>query len=279
LPFFVVALLFLNIRLSGPQALFLAAALLAIMIGLQFVMARRKGYRTDIGVKEVGTYWRSRGNMSFWFLVATIVDSVALNVDIVLVGLFVATESAGLYFNAFRTAGLMTLFMFAITLVIAPMVAKHYHAGEIYKAQAVTTLCAWAGFIFSVGIFVIFYLFGDLILSLFGESYMEGKTVLLLLSIGLLVDAATGPTRIVMMMTGHERAYVAIFGTIMLIGFVFQVVLIPYFGIVGAAAINMLARIIAQCAIAIWARQKIGLETSLLGGWSMRRAPKPTMSD
>ena len=39
--------------------------------------------------------------------------------------------------------------------------------------------------------------------------------MLILLSIGLLFDAATGPSRIVMMMTGHERDYVRIFGTIM----------------------------------------------------------------
>ena len=44
--------------------------------------------------------------------------------------------------------------------------------------------------------------------------------MLILLSIGLLFDAATGPSRIVMMMTGHERDYVRIFGAIMLVGMV-----------------------------------------------------------
>jgi O-antigen/teichoic acid export membrane protein len=96
--------------------------------------------------------------------------------------------------------------------------------------------------------------------------------VLVLLSIGLLFDAATGPSKIVMMMTGHERAYAAIFGTIMGLGFIIQILIIPTFGIVGAAAANMGARVIAQLAIALWCRLRIGLDTSLLGILATRSA-------
>ena len=94
---------------------------------------------------------------------------------------------------------------------------------------------------------------------------------------GLLFDAATGPSKIVMMMTGHERAYVVIFGSIMAVGFVVQIFVIPAYGIVGAAAANMGSRIIAQLAIALWCRLRIGLDTSLLGAFAVRgmsdRAP------
>lgn len=177
------------------------AGLLVLALGLQVLAARRRGYFNEISFAGLKTYWKARGRASRWFTIGTVVDSAALNVDVVLVGLFVATQSAGLYFNAFRTAGLMTLFMFAITLVIAPMVARHYHGGDLRKAQAVTTLCAWAGFVFSLVVFGIYVLFGDLVLSLFGETYGEGHLILVLLSIGLLADAATGPTRIVVHIT------------------------------------------------------------------------------
>ncbi|HHB82450.1 MAG TPA: hypothetical protein ENK61_03150 [Devosia sp.] len=261
----VIWLLYLNgAQISGPTALVLTAALLTFAMILQFVAGKRGGYLNGIGFGGLKTYLHQRGKASRWFLIGTVVDSAALNVDIVLVGLFLASENSGIYFNAFRTAALMTLFMFAITLVIAPMVSKHYHANELPKAQAVTSLCTWAGFVFSVGIFVGFILFGDLILSLFGASYAEGKIVLILLSLGLLADAATGPTRIVMMMTGHERAYVAIFGGIMGAGFILQIFVIPAFGIVGAASVNAATRIIAQTVISWWTYKNVGIDTSLL---------------
>ena len=252
-------------ELSGADALLLTSVLLAFALLLQFFVGKRGGYINGIKFSGLKSYLKTRGEASKWFLIGTVVDSAALNVDIVLVGIFVTSESSGVYFNAFRTAALMTLFMYAITLVIAPMVSRHFHAGEMLKAQAVTSLCTWAGFIFSVGIFIVFLLFGDLILSLFGAEYAQGKIVLIILSVGLLADAATGPTRIVMMMTGHERAYVSIFGGIMGLGFIIQIFVIPQFGLIGAATVNAGSRIIAQTVISWWTYKNVGIDTSLLG--------------
>lgn len=264
-PLIVVVFVVMGFELTGALALLIAALSLAVVMVLQFWFARRRGYYNEIGFKPVAAYWGVHGVASLWFFVGTVIDSAALNLDIVLVGIFVASESAGIYFNAFRTAGLMTLFMFAITLVIAPMVARHYHSGEIKKAQGVTTLCAWAGFLFSLVIFALFVFFGDVVLSLFGPEFSDGHAILVILSIGLLADAATGPTRIVMMMTGHERQYVSLFGSIMAVGFVVQLVVIPIYGVMGAAIVNALSRVVAQTVIAVWTTRKVGIDTSLLG--------------
>ncbi len=266
----VVWLLYLQgADLSGAAALLITAALLVFALVIQFLVGNQGGYVNSMSFSGLKTYVKERGGATKWFLIGTVVDSAALNVDIVLVGLFVASESAGIYFNAFRTAALMTLFMFAITLVVAPMVSKHFYAGEMKKAQAVTALCTWAGFIFSVGIFIGFWLFGDVILSLFGATFVEGKIILIILSVGLLADAATGPTRIVMMMTGHERAYVTIFGGIMGLGMIVQIFVIPTFGLIGAASVNAGSRIIAQSVISWWTYKNVGIDTSLLSAGSL----------
>jgi O-antigen/teichoic acid export membrane protein len=270
LPAAVIALFSLGIVLSGPDALVLSAALLAGMLVLQIGSALRSGYRLMPTFAAAPRFWSKWGGISRWLLLGALVETAALNADVILVGLMLNLESSGLYFNAFRTAGLMTLFTFAIELVIAPMVAQHYHAGDLRKAQAITALCAWAGFAFSLVIFAAFAFWGEPILSLFGPQYAQAELVLLLLALGLLFDAATGPSKIVMMMTGHERAYVAIFGTIMALGFAVQVIVIPLYGVVGAAAANMGARIVAQLAIALWCRTRIGLDTSLLGALRIR---------
>lgn len=272
LPGAVLALFAMGVVLSGPDALVLSAALLAGMLALQFWQAMRSGYVLRPALSGVADYWRQWGGISRWLMLGALIETATLNADVILVGLMLDLESSGVYFNAFRTAGLMTLFTFAIELVIAPMVARHYHAGQMRQAQAITALCAWAGFVFSLAIFAAFALWGDWILSFFGPAYAQGTLVLVLLALGLLFDAATGPSKIVMMMTGHERPYVAIFGSIMALGFLVQIMVIPTYGIVGAAAANMGARILAQVAIALWCRFRIGLDTSLLGVVSLRLA-------
>lgn len=270
LPGAVVLLFAFGIVLSGPEGLVLSAALLAGMLVLQFWQGNRKTYVLTPAFGAIRAYWKQWGGISRWLMLGAVIETAALNADVILVGLMLDLESSGVYFNAFRTAGLMTLFTFAIELVIAPMVAQHYHAGQMRQAQAITALASVAGFVFSLVIFALFVGWGGPILSLFGDYYAEGTLVLVLLAFGLLFDAATGPSKIVMMMTGHERAYVAIFGSIMALGFIVQFLVIPTFGIVGAAAANMGARIIAQIAIALWCRFRIGLDTSLLGIFSVR---------
>ncbi|UJW84311.1 lipopolysaccharide biosynthesis protein [Devosia sp. SL43] len=269
-PALVIGCFALGYVFSGPDALVLSASLLSGMLALQFWSAIKRGYILAPKRGVTRTYWRERGKIGTWLLLGAVIETAALNADVILVGLMLNLESSGIYFNAFRTAGLMTLFTFAIELVIAPMVAQHFHAGDMRKAQAITALGAGAGFVFSLVVFVAFVGWGDWILSLFGPAYEEGTLVLVLLSLGLLFDAATGPSKIVMMMTGHERAYVIIFGSIMAVGFLVQILVIPTYGIVGAAAANMGARIVAQLAIALWCRLRIGLDTSLLGVIAIR---------
>src|SRR4029079_11108822 len=261
LPLAVVALWDGGVTLSGWAALVLTAVVLGLALAFQYVFARARHYEIAAGSKGLRSYWAEHGKASHSFFLGTVLDSAALNVDTIFVGLLVAPAAAGVYFNAFRTAGLLTLFMFAITLVVAPMVAQHYHAGEMRKAQAITALCAWAGFVFSLLVFAGFLLFGDQVMSLFGGSHEQDTLLLIILSVGLLFDAATGPSRIVMMMTGHERAYVRIFGAVIVTGMIVQVPVILAYGAIGAAIVNTLARIAAQLAIALYSHRKIGLDT------------------
>ena len=214
LPAAVLALFSVGIVLSGPDALVLSAALLSGVLVLQFWGAMRRHYVLSPATGVTRSYWQQWGGISRWLLLGALIETVALNADVILVGLMLNLESSGLYFNAFRTAGLMTLFTFAIELVIAPMIAQHFHAGEMRKAQAIAAMGSASGFAFSLLVFVAFFGWGDWIMGLFGSAYAEGWLVLVLLSLGLLFDAATGPSKIVMMMTGHERAYAMIFGAI-----------------------------------------------------------------
>jgi O-antigen/teichoic acid export membrane protein len=273
LPLCVLALASGGVALSGFGALLLSAGLLALVLMVQAGVASAKGLVIAPGLNGLMGYLSARGFASFWFFLAALIDTVALNFDTILIGFFVSGESAGVYFNAFRTAGLMTLLMYAANLVIGPMVAAAFHGNDLRKAQAITALAAWAGFGFSLLVFATFVLFGEPILSLFGPEFASGYPLLVLLSIGLLFDAATGPTRTVMMMTGQERAYCAIFGGLTLLGITLQAILIPSLGVIAAAAINMGVRIVSELVISWWSLKQTGIDPTIFGILQLRRTP------
>ncbi len=265
LPGAAVLLAAAGLGLDGWEALLLAAALLAAVLALQAVIALRRGFAVLPRFRGVKTYWRRHGTLSRWFLYGAVIDVIALNADTVLVGLFVSPEQAGVYFNAFRTAGLMTLIGYAVTLALAPMLARHYHEGDIAKAQLFTSLSVLAGFFASLCFFVFFLVFGGTVMGLFGDGFAEGWPILIVLSVGLLVEAAIGPSRTVMMMTGQERAYVLVFGAITAAGLALQAVVLPHYGLLGAALVAMAARIVSQLVIGAWCILRVGVDPTLFG--------------
>lgn len=267
LPLAVLLLAGFGLSLSGSQALLLAALLLLACLLAQGGLAQAQHRFLAPAIRNIARYWRQNGRMSRWFLYGALIDTIALNADTLFVGLLLDPHAAGTYFNASRTAGLMTLFTYASTLVIAPMLTEHFHAGDRRRAQAVTAISAWSGFAFSLLAFGLFAAFGGTILSIFGPEYSEGRAILLILSIGLLFDAATGSSRTTMVMTDHERAYVYIAGGATLLGTLVQLAVIPLAGLVGAALVSMLVRIVTQLAIGWYCITRIGIDPTIFGPW------------
>lgn len=263
-PLFVWVLYLRGVRFDGLWALCFVALVLVVALGVQFWAARVR-YANGLRFSGLKDFWQRHHSLVLWIWLGTILDSAALNLDVVLVGALLTPEASGLFLNAFRTAGLMTLFLFAINQVVAPVVARHFHSGALGQAQNIVSFTAWAGFIFALAVFAGFLLFGAEIMGLFGPEYAAGVPILLILAGGLMVDAATGPTRIVMMMTGHQKAYVAIIAATSACALVLALLVIPFFGIIGAAIVNALARIATQVVLVWRTRLSVGLDPSILG--------------
>jgi O-antigen/teichoic acid export membrane protein len=271
-PIAVIGLYAMGIVLSGADALVLTAALLIGALALQYWIALRAKYELRMDWGGTAEYWAQNGAISRWLLLGALIETAALNVDVILLGLLDNLDNSAIYFNAFRTAGLMTLISYSIVLVIAPMITRSFYANEMRKAQLLASASVWVGFSFSLLIFLCFVLFGDQILLLFGPGYSDGKLILVLLAVGLLVDAATGPSRTLMMTTGHERSYVYAMGGITLVSLIVQVLVLPAYGMVGLALVNMLARLVSQAFMAIWCVRFIGIDPTIFS--ILRLLPK-----
>lgn len=268
----------LGLGLSGWGAILLAAGLLYVALLLQYGCARALRYRLAPGLSGIIPFWRQRGKISLWLLFGGFINALALNVDTIIVGIMLDPESAGAYFNAFRTAGLMTLFSFAIALVVAPMIAQHFHAGDMRKAQAILALGTWSGFAFSLVCFAVFLLFGDTIMGLFGEDYAASTPLLIILGLGFLADAATGPSRTVLMMTGHERSYALLFTLMVGLSIIAQIVALPFFGLMGVAVVNSVARLLAYGLLSLYCIRQARLDPTILGVFRIGSAAAPTAS-
>ncbi|GHA24225.1 polysaccharide export related protein [Devosia pacifica] len=271
LPAVFLALFMIGAPVGGTAALLICAALLVICLAVQVAWAKRRGYALAFARRSaLKPYIETHGLRSRWFLLAAAVDAISLNADTLLVGWLADEASAALYFNAFRTAGLMTLFSYSATLVVAPMLSRHYHARDLRKTQATAVLSAALGFGFSLVCLMTFVLFGGPILSLFGPEYVDGLPILIILSIGFLVDASTGSVRTTMLVAGREQLYVGIMTAAVLGCVLLQVLLIPSLGVWGAAIASSAARIASQIVLGIACARWTGVDTTIFGIFKLR---------
>ena len=265
LPLVVLALLQAGLVLRGWQALVLSAALLLASLVVQYRGAAARGLALEPGFERLNTYWRAHGRAARWLLAGGLVNALALNADVLIVGLALAPESAGAYFSALRTAGLLTLFSFAISLAIAPMIAQHFHAGEREKAQALLAAGAWAGFAFSLLGYAVLAGFGEPVMRLFGESYAEAVPVLIVLGAGFVIDAAAGPSRTVLLVTGNERLYALSFGALTLVCMLAQLLVAPVYGVVGVAIAGVSVRSVTYLLLSRFSLARTGLDPTIAG--------------
>ena len=119
--------------------------------------------------------------------------------------------------------------------------------------------------------------FGTKILALFGIAYSAGYGALVILVCGHLVRAGTGLVADLLAVTGHHRQYAWVLAWSALLNVVLNLLLIPRFGTVGAAAATAVTMAFWNVGLWLLGRRKLGVDTSIINALRrLRHAPAST---
>ena len=148
---------------------------------------------------------------------------------------YVKDEELALLAIAMRIALLVPMILTAVNMVVSPKFASLYHQGEIKKteevlAKSLQLLAAVSGFIFWCMV-----LFGANVLEIFGSKYVEAGGLLTILVCGQLVNALTGPSGKLLMMSGFEKDVRNTSVVVAVLGVLLALLLTSSYGIYGAA--------------------------------------------
>lgn len=168
------------------------------------------------------------------FLVESL-NFILLRVDVIMLGIFLVSQQVGIYNAATRVAMLQLIPLASVNSIFAPMIAEYYGRDDLDNLRANYKMATrWVfSLVFPLGLFVI--LFSAPLLRLFGTEFAVGSAALVILAGGQLVRATVGPAEHMIMMTGHPRLNLANSLALAMLNVVLNLLLIPRFGIVGAA--------------------------------------------
>ncbi len=231
----VAGLYFLGIEQgTAPVAMAVMGAVACVVFLVVEIVFQRS---VPADAKRVAPVYETRT----WFFTSAALVGVALSgqvmarTDTIMLGLLSNTTQAGIYNIASEVAKLVDLGLVAVSAMIAPQVAAAFAAGEHDRLQKVVHQAARIATLLAIPATVVFVFVGGFVLSWFGPEYTAGRWALVVLCFGQLVHSLAGPTGLLMSMTGHERQAFTIISLAALSNIVLNAVLIPVWGIMGAA--------------------------------------------
>jgi len=169
------------------------------------------------------------------FLLISVSSMLMAWVDFYVISFFETDTQLGIYSVSTRLALFMLFPASAIAIFFSNKLVLFYKNNEVIEIKRYLKKITFVLFALSLILFLILNLFSFQILSLFGKDFIEGKSVLLILTFGYMISAGFGAFETVLLMSKYKKA---LFKINLLVVFSNLFVNIPFvylYGIKGAA--------------------------------------------
>lgn len=178
---------------------------------------------------------------SFPLLITGMLGYIVQRTDVIMIGYFLRSDKVGIYNIASQIGSISSFILIAFSSIFASTISSLYHSGSMEKlSQIYKIITKWIVTINLIA-FAIILIFSKDIMHLFGKDFIYGSTALILISIGQVVNAATGLVGLMNTMTGHPQYEIYIAIVVMVISLLTNYFLIPIYGINGAAVASLLS--------------------------------------
>ena len=228
-----------------------ASVIFAMSMSLWFViLALPKNTKNEKVVNQASSLFRYSYPLAFSYIIATFLSYI----DLLMLGHFGNSADVGYYGSALRIIGGIQILFLAFSTVFMPIISDLYNKGSMLELQVLyKTVCRWL-FVFTLPFLLILILFSSSIMKLFGGGFVAADSALIILAIGQLIYSSVGTAGLMISMSGHPKIelYNVIFS--LMVNFFLCFLLIPDFGMLGAAVANTSAYVAINLArvIEVW---------------------------
>ncbi len=179
------------------------------------------------------------------FAVALFLDSLlyryTFQLDVLFLGYFGQLSGVGIYTVAQNLQRLIHMPGYSILTSFGPMCGELYAKGDLEGLEKTYKTATKWSCTFSFPLFTMYVLFAEPILQIFGHEFVAGQTALIVLASGSLVADSLGLSGSALVSTG--RAKLNLVGSVVsaTTSIVLFIILIPRYGILGAAIARSVA--------------------------------------
>ncbi|MFY8100615.1 MAG: lipopolysaccharide biosynthesis protein, partial [Allorhizobium sp.] len=193
---------------------------------------------------------KAPGRRRFWLLASVLMmpamtaEELFVWIDVLILGFLVPPDQASLYFAAQRSLSLAAFVQYGFMLVAARGFSLSLASADRAGLQARITRSTNATFWLTIPSVALTLVAGYPLLHLFGEAFVSAYPCLVLLGLAYVIRAATGQAAELLVVQGRYRLSLAIVSTSVAACLAAMLVLVPLYGIIGAAAAMVLVQLI-----------------------------------
>lgn len=199
-----------------------------------------------------------------WFMVSLPIFLVEgfffllTNADVLMVGAYMKPNDVAVYFATVKTLALVHFVYFAVKAGVAQRYAQYTHGEPEKLAAFARETVSWT-FWPSLAMALLLLVLGQPMLALFGPEFVAGYPLLFLLVFGVVARAAVGPCESLLTMSGNQNICAAVYAVTLALNIGLNLVLIPLFGLWGAAMATAFAMIFEAGALSFTVWRKLGI--------------------
>jgi O-antigen/teichoic acid export membrane protein len=240
---------------AGAGMLFTVAAGFAAVAGVATVVVLFPEIVTRLRpIFETKVLLRFSAPVLFSGLLFIVLNSL----DRLMLGILSESQEVGIFSAAGNVSQVMTLVLTAFIPISMTMIAD-LHAngryGELSKLYQ--SIARWI-LILTLPAFLVVVIAPSEVMLVFGRAFSSGGAVLLVLSIGQLFNAGTGPVGKLMEMTGKQDINVAVVAAVIVLNAGLNYALIPTYGALGAAVSTTIATVVVFGGLVVLAGRLLG---------------------
>lgn len=229
---------------------------IATLLGLYYLYRRT----TTFSLAAFEPRFRTLLVFSLPLMISSTTWTVVQQADNLLLGFFATSVEVGIYDGAFLLARLLLIVLGSFGFLFMPIFSELEAAGKVTRMQEVyTSVTEWAALLV-LPLFVAMVLGGETILTiLFKDSYAVGATSLMLIATGFYVHVLSGSSGNALVALGRTKLVMG--GNVVagLLNILLNIVLIPRFGIIGAAGASAGTYALFNLLFLYWLNRETGI--------------------
>ena len=220
-----------------PEYTFFLSALITVAVGYIYWNKASSSPREGERLYDEKHYKSTKQLFyrSYPLLLAESAIFIGTWVDQLLLGILGGRADVGIFNICVKYAMVASLSLQAVNTISAAKFSEYYFKGDYVSLAQNVQKTTKTIFFTTLPIVVIYLLFPRFLLGIFGAEFVNGWKAFMILTFGALVNVFTGSVGVLLQMTGHQKTVQNILLAVISIQVVLNLILIPRYGVTGAA--------------------------------------------